>query len=82
MKKNILIGLLALVSVFFVVYANIKANEAEKQRLQAELNIKLAYEQEAKAKAQEQKATEAAAKALIEQKKAENLEEQLKNCRK
>lgn len=65
------LGFAMLICIFFVVYANIKANEAEKQTLQAELNLKLAKEQEAKALEQEKKATEAAARALIEQRKAE-----------
>lgn len=64
------LGFAMLVCIFFVVYANIKANEAEKQTIQAELNLELAKENEAKAKEEEQKAVEAAAKARIAERKA------------
>lgn len=81
MIKNIIIGVLSLFIVFFVLYANIKANEAEKQVIMAQRNLELAKENEAKAKAEEQKAVEAAALALIEQKKAEELQKQLDDCK-
>lgn len=68
------LGFAMLVCIFFVVYANIKANEAEKQTIQAQLNLELAKENEAKAKEEEQKAVEAAAKARIAERKA--IEEQ------
>ncbi|WP_422360327.1 hypothetical protein [Reichenbachiella sp.] len=80
MTKNIAIGVLSFLIVFFVLYANIKANEAEKQSILAELNLKLAEENETKAREQEQKAVEMAARAMIEQKKAEELQSQLDKC--
>ncbi|MEO9967863.1 MAG: High-affnity carbon uptake protein Hat/HatR [Reichenbachiella sp.] len=64
------LGFAMLICIFFVVYANIKANEAEKQTIQAKLNLELAKENEAKAKEEEQKAVEAAAKARIAERKA------------
>lgn len=81
MTKNIIIGILVLVSAFFIVLSNIKAEEAEKQTLAAEVSLRKAEENEAKAREQEQKATEAAAKALIEQRKTENLQAQLDKCK-
>lgn len=69
------LGFAMLVCIFFVVFANIKAEEATKQTLLAELNLKKAEENEAKAKDQEKKATEAAARALIEQRRAEEEKE-------
>ncbi|MEO9964703.1 MAG: hypothetical protein ABJF11_02875 [Reichenbachiella sp.] len=82
MIKNILIGFLILVSAFFIVFANIKANEAEKSAMQAQLNLELAIENEAKAKAQEQKAVEAAAMARIAERKAIDLAKLLEECEK
>lgn len=81
MKKNIFIGVLGVIVVFFVLFANIKANESVKYQMQAEMNLKIAQENETKAKEQEQKAVEAAARALIEQKKAEELQKQLDACK-
>lgn len=82
MIKNITIGVLSFLIVFFVLFANIKANEAEKIAIQSELNLKLAKENEAKAREQEQKAVEMAARAMIEQSKAEELQAQLAECNK
>jgi WD40 repeat protein/energy-coupling factor transporter ATP-binding protein EcfA2 len=72
----IFLGLAALISIFFVVWAQIKASEAVKATLQAEQNMELALENEAKAKQQEQKAIDAAAQALIEQRKAQEAEKE------
>ncbi|MDW3209066.1 MAG: hypothetical protein R8N23_04320 [Reichenbachiella sp.] len=82
MIKNITIGVLSFLIVFFVLFANIKANEAVKQTLLAELNLKLAEENETKAREQERKAVEAAARAIIEQQKAVELQQQLDDCNK
>lgn len=82
MIKNIVIGVLSFLTVFFVLYANIKANEAEKQSILAELNLKFAEENEAKAREQEKKVVEAAALALIQQRKAEKLQQELDECNK
>ena len=71
----IVLGLAMLISIFFVVFANIKANEAEKQTIQAQLNLELAKENESKAKEQEQKAVEQAALAKIAERKAKEQEE-------
>ncbi|MEP3389222.1 MAG: hypothetical protein ABJO02_13595 [Reichenbachiella sp.] len=82
MIKNITIGVLSFLIVFFVLFANIKANEAEKQAILAEQNLELAERNEAKAREQEQKAVEMAARAMIEQNKAEELQAQLAECNK
>lgn len=81
MAKNITIGVLSSLIVFFVLLARIRTREAEVQTILAEYNLQLARESEAKAKAEEQKAVEAAALALIEQKKAEELQKQLDDCK-
>lgn len=67
----IVLAFAMLVSIFFVVLSQIKADEADKKTIEAEINLRKAKENEAKAIEQEQKASEAAAKALIEQRKAE-----------
>jgi len=82
MTKNIIIGVLVFISAFLVVYANIKAKDAEKQTIMAQLNLELAKENEAEAREQERRAVEAAARALIEQRKAEELQIQLDECKK
>ena len=82
MIKNITIGVLSFLIVFFVLYANIKANEAEKYSIQSEMNLQLAKKNEAKTREQELKATEMAALAMIEQRKAEELQKQLDDCNK
>lgn len=74
----IIMGVLFWTSIFFVVYANIKADEAEKQTIQAELNLELAREKVDKANNEEQKARDALAKAKIE---ISQLKRQLENCK-
>lgn len=69
------LGFAMLICIFFVVYANIKSNEAQKQTLQAQLNLELAKENEAKAKEQEEKAVEQAALAKIAERKAKEEQE-------
>ncbi|WP_420579762.1 High-affnity carbon uptake protein Hat/HatR [Reichenbachiella sp.] len=66
------LGFAMLVCIFFVVFANIKAGEAEKQTIQAQINLELAKENEAKAEAESERATKAAAEARIAQRKAED----------
>lgn len=80
MIKNIAIAVLSFLLVFFLLYANIKASEAEKYNIMAQQNLELAKENEAKVRAQEEKATEMAALAMIEQRKAEELQSQLDKC--
>ncbi|MCV9387114.1 hypothetical protein [Reichenbachiella ulvae] len=71
MKKNIIIVLLALITVFFVVLSNIKAEEADKYKTMAEANLKLAKQSEQKALEQEELATMKAAEARVEARRAE-----------
>ncbi|MEP2024330.1 MAG: hypothetical protein ABJH98_01100 [Reichenbachiella sp.] len=80
MTKNIIIGILSILIVFFILFANIKANEAEKQAIMAQLNLELAEKNEAKAKEQEQKAVEAVALSMIHLRKAEELQLELDKC--
>ncbi|WP_420582773.1 hypothetical protein [Reichenbachiella sp.] len=81
MTKNIIIGVLSFLIVFFVLFANIKASEAEKQSIQAELNLKLAMENETKAKAEQENATKAAAQLAIAEQKVEELKRALEVCK-
>lgn len=81
MVKNVIIGFLTATFVFFVVFANIKAKEAERQVIEAQMNLELAKENEAKAKAEQQIALEASAKVTLLKNKILKLEEQLANCR-
>ena len=80
MTKNIIIGVLVLVSILSFVYAGNQTSEAEKQAMMATKNLVLAEENAQKAKLQEQKAVEAAVMALIEQHKAEEAKAQLSDC--
>ncbi|UXX79320.1 High-affnity carbon uptake protein Hat/HatR [Reichenbachiella carrageenanivorans] len=66
----IVLAFAMLVSIFFVVLSQIKADEADKKTIEAEINLRQAEENAAKAKEEEQKAVEAAAKARIEERKA------------
>lgn len=76
--KTIILGVLFWISIFFVVYANIKANQAEKQTIQAELMLELAKENERKAIEEEQKILIALTKAKEE---ISQLRSELKNCK-
>lgn len=66
----IVLAFAMLVSIFFVVLSQIKADEADKKTIEAEINLRQAEENAEKAKEEEQKAVEAAAKARIEERKA------------
>ena len=81
MVRNIIIGILSLLVIFLIVFSQIKISEVEKAWYTAEVNMELALENEAKAKAQEQKAVEMAAAALIAQGKAEEAEKRLLECK-
>jgi CHAT domain-containing protein len=65
MIKNAMIGMLSIVSIFFVVYANLKANEAEKQRQIAQEQEKAAIEAAAEARRQAAEATHSEALRLV-----------------
>lgn len=82
MKKNITIGVLALSTIFFGVLSNMKAREAEKQAILAELNLELAKKHEVAADEKEDFAVQAAVKAKELMRKNEELEKQLKACKK
>ena len=81
MKKNIIITVLALSTVFFVILSRIKANEAEKQAVLAELNLELALKHEEAAARQEDFAVKAAVKAKELMRKNEELALLLKACK-
>ena len=65
MKKNSVIGILILLFAFAMTYAKIKANEAEQQRIMAEIAEEKASQFEQLAKEQEQLAIQAAAQARM-----------------
>lgn len=80
MKKNVLIAALVLLTSFFAIFAKIKANEADLQKLSALENLVLAKENQAAAQAQEEKAVQAAAKLAIAKQKVDELERALEVC--
>ncbi|MBU2912483.1 High-affnity carbon uptake protein Hat/HatR [Reichenbachiella agariperforans] len=59
----VVLGVAMLICIFFVVLAQIRAGEANKQKAQAEANLQLAAIAQKKAEEQEQKATEKATEA-------------------
>ncbi|REE02120.1 nSTAND1 domain-containing NTPase [Marinoscillum furvescens] len=67
----IFLGGAALISLFFVVFGQIKANEAEKNLIVAEDNLKAAQIAEANAKRQEELAEQSAARAVEEAARAD-----------
>ncbi|MEP2024329.1 MAG: hypothetical protein ABJH98_01105 [Reichenbachiella sp.] len=80
MKKNLLIGLLVLATIFLGIFVDIKSNEANNQTIVALENQILALENSEKAKQQVIKATEAAAKARAAELKIIALQRALEVC--
>lgn len=60
----VVLAIAVLISLTFLIFAFIKASEAEKEKAQAEKNLILAEKNEEKARIQEKKAIEEAAKAV------------------
>ncbi|MEO9485575.1 MAG: hypothetical protein ABJG47_19095 [Ekhidna sp.] len=73
MKKNILIVILTLVAIFFLLYSFIKADEAEKSAIEAQVERERAVELQ-------NMATEAAAEAQRQTALAVKLAVELKDC--
>ena len=71
MKKNIIIGILAILCIFFVVYAQIQTNEAVKMQAHAEALALEAEKHRQAANEASQRATESAAEANRQQRIAD-----------
>ncbi len=80
MKKNIVIVILILVSLTFMVYAQIKDNDAEKAALEAQQNLIEAEAQAQRADIEVEKAMEAAAEVRRQQYEAERIKAELLEC--
>lgn len=80
MRKNILIAALAAMAVFAFLFARIKAEEAEIQKLEALENQVFALENREKANAQAQKTEEVAAQLAIFEQQVDELERALEVC--
>ncbi|MEO9805774.1 MAG: hypothetical protein ABJF04_21130 [Reichenbachiella sp.] len=78
MIKNIIIGVLSLLIIFFAVFAKIKADEAEKQTMSAKVNLEYAQKNLDMAKADQQQVLEVAVQAS---KRVKELEQQLEECK-
>lgn len=80
MNKNIIIVILLILTVFFLLYAFIKADEAAKAGVAANMAQKDAIEQSQRAEFEAVRALEAAALAKKNEARAIDLELQLKEC--
>ncbi len=80
MNKNIIIVILLIITVFFLLYAFIKADEAAKAGMAANVAQQEAAEQTNRAEEHSRIALEAAALAKMNEAKALDLELQLKEC--
>ncbi|GAB4244547.1 MAG: hypothetical protein Tsb0034_22780 [Ekhidna sp.] len=78
MKKNILIAILVLISATLLIYARIKATEAEANFLLADEQREIAERATEEAQRQQELAEEAAAEAQTQSQRAE---EALKHCK-
>lgn len=80
MKKNIVIALLILISASFAVFAKIKADEAEKAYLRLSETMQQAQQQSEAAAQFQERAFNAAAEAVRQEREAERLMAELKEC--
>ncbi|MEQ8473282.1 MAG: hypothetical protein RIC35_18950 [Marinoscillum sp.] len=80
MKKIIVHVVYLLIIGFFVVYGNIKANEAEKNMRLAQTNDQKAKIENENALKAIEAAEQAAAEALVQIHRAKKLEDQLNEC--
>ncbi|MEQ8473283.1 MAG: hypothetical protein RIC35_18955 [Marinoscillum sp.] len=81
MKKIIIHVVYLLIIGFFVVFGNIKASEAEKNRELALANEEKAIEQAESARRAEEDADRAAAEARLQARLADDLSVQLTECK-
>ncbi|MEQ6166087.1 hypothetical protein AAOE16_02740 [Ekhidna sp. MALMAid0563] len=81
MKKNILIIILAFTTLFFFAYAFIKADEAEKAAMAAELAQQEALAEKERADVQAELATMRAAEATTAQAEAQRAMEMYMECK-
>ncbi|WP_424961259.1 hypothetical protein [Ekhidna sp.] len=80
MKKNILTIILAFTTLFFFAYAFIKADEAEKAAIEAQMQIEIAKNAQAEAERQAQHALDNAAEAKRQQSLAEDAMANYMDC--
>ncbi len=80
MKKNILIVILILITIFSMLYAYIKADEATKERMISELARNEALEEKKRGDAIANLAAARAAEAIQAKEEAEKLRNQLADC--
>lgn len=80
MKKNITIAILTLVTLTFIVYAQIKTNDAEKTALEAAANLEMAEKNQKMAEIETQKAVEVATEAMRSEAEANRIMAELKAC--
>lgn len=80
MKKNIIIIILSALLITFVVYAQIKANEAYQNKVMADEHQRIAEENRSEAMRQSEIATEWAAQSMKNMKMAEELGAKLQAC--
>ncbi|UXX80841.1 hypothetical protein N7E81_06975 [Reichenbachiella carrageenanivorans] len=81
MFKNIIIAFLVLASIVLVFYANNQSKQTLAQMREAQSNLVLAERNAERARQEEQKAVEAAARARIAERKAQDLQAQLDDCK-
>ncbi|WP_462250278.1 hypothetical protein [Ekhidna sp.] len=78
MKKNVAIGILSILCLFFSVYSFIKADEAQKAMLETQVQRNEVLRLQKEADQLKEDALEAAAEALKQMKRAEKA---LQDCR-
>lgn len=80
MKKNIIIGILSLITVTLVLFAYIKASDAEREFQRTEALQQVAEEAAEEAELKEQKALDVAAEALRITKELDKTVAELARC--
>lgn len=80
MKKNLIIIILAIVTVFSMLYAFIKADEADKEQAMAVVAQEKALTEKERADELADLAAKRAAEAIVAQSEAERLSKELKEC--
>lgn len=81
MKKNLVIVLLLLISVFLIIYAKIKANDAKKVTMELVQTMEDAQLQAERAQLETERALQLAAKATKLEANSFELKMQLKECK-
>lgn len=81
MKKYVFPAIYVLITTFFIVYANIKASEADKLHEIAERAVVQAERNASAAERLEKIAEESAARARIEENRATQVLQELEDCK-